>query len=56
MPVSTPIFYRAFTEGVLRIYARTERFVRDAPKRYPFSYVAIAALMIGTGFADCCSA
>ena len=56
-------FYRAFTEGVLRIsfadspeldslvsqiYTRAERLVRDAPERYPFSYVAIAALMTRT--------
>ena len=53
-------FHRAFTEGVLRIsfanspsldslvseiYARAERLVREAPERYPFSYIAIAALM-----------
>ena len=53
-------FHRAFTEGVLRIsfadspsldslvseiYARAERLVREAPERYPFNYVAIAALM-----------
>ena len=53
-------FHRAFTEGVLRIsfadspsldslvseiYTRAERLVREAPERYPFSYVAIAALM-----------
>jgi gibberellin A4 carboxyl methyltransferase len=53
-------FHRAFTEGVLRIsfadspsldslvseiYIRAERLVREAPERYPFSYVAIAALM-----------
>jgi gibberellin A4 carboxyl methyltransferase len=57
-------FHRAFTEGVLRIsfadspeldrlvseiYTRAERLVRDAPERYPFSYVAIAALMTRTG-------
>ena len=53
-------FHRAFTEGVLRIslaespeldsliseiYTRAERLVREAPDRYPFNYVAIAALM-----------
>jgi len=57
-------FHRAFTEGVLRIsfadsseldslvsqiYTRAERLVRDAPERYPFSYVATAALMTRTG-------
>ena len=57
-------FHRAFTEGVLRIsfanspeldglvseiYTRAERHVREAPERYPFSYVAIAALMTRTG-------
>jgi gibberellin A4 carboxyl methyltransferase len=57
-------FHRAFTESVLRIsfadapdldnlvseiYARAETLVRNAPERYPFSYVAIAALMTRTG-------
>jgi gibberellin A4 carboxyl methyltransferase len=57
-------FHRAFTEGVLRlsfadsptldsliseIYTRAERLVREAPERYPYSYVAIAALMTRTG-------
>lgn len=27
----------------------SERLVREAPERYPFSYVAIAALMTRTG-------
>jgi hypothetical protein len=57
-------FHRAFTEGVLRIgfadspsldslvseiYTRAERLVREAPERYPYSFVAIAALMTRTG-------
>jgi hypothetical protein len=55
-------FHRAFTEPVLRIsfadfpkldslvfeiYTRAERLIREAPERYPFSYVAIAALRQG---------
>jgi gibberellin A4 carboxyl methyltransferase len=56
-------FHRAFTEGVLRlafathptldalvsdVYARAERLVREAPDRYPFNYIAVAALMSRT--------
>ncbi|MEM8569984.1 MAG: hypothetical protein AAGG56_03650 [Pseudomonadota bacterium] len=53
-------FYRAFTEAVLRlsfpelpdpdgfvtdVYDRAERLVRSHPDRYPFRYVAVAALL-----------
>lgn len=56
-------FHRAFTEAVLRlafaghaeldslvedIYARAERLVALTPERYPFTYVAIAALLTRT--------
>jgi hypothetical protein len=34
---------------VSEIYSRAERLVREAPDRYPFNYVAIAALMTRTG-------
>jgi hypothetical protein len=30
---------------VSEIYTRAERLVREAPESYPFSYIAIAALM-----------
>jgi hypothetical protein len=45
--------YRYLTMGrpglVSEIYSRAERLVREAPDRYPFNYVAIAALMTRTG-------
>ncbi len=56
-------FHRAFTEAVLRlafaghgeldslvedVYARAERLIAEAPERYPFTYVAIAALLTRT--------
>jgi len=56
-------FHRAFTEAVLRLAvathpaldalgsdfcARAEPLVREAPDRYPFNYIAIAALMTRT--------
>jgi len=56
-------FYRAFTEGVLRlyfaghaeldrlvaqIYTTAERLLRAAPERYPFHYIAQAVLLTRT--------
>jgi gibberellin A4 carboxyl methyltransferase len=56
-------FYRAFTEGVLRlhfvgherpddlisdIYRRAELLLRAAPERYPFNYIAHAVLLTRT--------
>lgn len=56
-------FYRAFTEGVLRlhfgdhpqldelvsdVYRRAERLLRETPDRYPFNYIAHAVLLART--------